>query len=171
MDVIVSWEATYAPHIKVLGERARKEAEGDGSRRVWLRQPFVVEKIQVEEMSWNCGVNPWYSSAEADFKANDVLMVPVEDQIGGICGIDDREILDRNKALFVTLVQNGENFLSDCPIITIQQGDFLGILAGHIRFTSNFDSAYHWPATSKLGNAASKAVSRVDRSMFGGIIW
>lgn len=143
MEIILSWEATYAPHAKVLEERARKEAEGDTSGRVWLHQPLVAGKLQVPETSWNCGENAWNSRAEeARFLASRWLTTPQDVYFGRMCGIEELRTSERNKAIFMTLLPSGEELLSVCPIVTVQKGDFLGVLGGNLRYSADFDSTY-----------------------------
>jgi hypothetical protein len=51
----------------------------------------------------------------------------------------------RNKSIFVTILPKGKNFFSVCPIISVQEGDFLGVFAGMIRYSSLCNVTYGVP--------------------------
>ncbi|BDD62667.1 hypothetical protein MAP00_007629 [Monascus purpureus] len=51
----------------------------------------------------------------------------------------------RNKSIFVTILPKGKNFFSVCPIIPVQEGDFLGVFAGMIRYSAPCNVTYGVP--------------------------
>ncbi|KID60060.1 hypothetical protein MBR_10477, partial [Metarhizium brunneum ARSEF 3297] len=106
---ILSLEGKYGPHIQQLEHRVMKEARGDMTGRIWLQEPFIMERIKVPEESWNNANNPWLSDAE------------------------------ENQSVFITLIPRDEKLVYVCPIVTIHKGDYLGIFSGNIRYSDAFD--------------------------------
>ncbi|KAJ6436687.1 carbonic anhydrase [Purpureocillium lavendulum] len=66
-------------------------------------------------------------------------------RLGGLLDIKTAEGGRENRAIFVSLVPLEASLLSVCPIIGVQQGDFLGVFAGKIRYTDTFDALYQIP--------------------------
>lgn len=59
---VLSLEDKYCPHIQQLEHQVMKEARGDMTGRIWLQEPFIMERIKVPEKSWNNVNNPWLVS-------------------------------------------------------------------------------------------------------------
>ncbi|KJZ70773.1 hypothetical protein HIM_09823 [Hirsutella minnesotensis 3608] len=149
VQTVLSWEKIYGPHIEQLEERAKRESQGDLSGRFWLTQPHIAKRLNVPETSWNNGRNMWFSVAEEEhFKSGAGPAQVTSDQLGGLLDIHTAEGRNQNKSIFVSLLPRDENFLSVCPIITIQEGDFLGVFAGTIRYLEKKNSMYGIPGHS-----------------------
>lgn len=149
LDTVLSWERLYGPHIEQLETRVIKLSEKDFSGRSYLGQPHVADRLQVQESLWNNAANEWFSGdEEAAFKLAGQLTVASTKTPWDL--FDRQAITEggKNKSLFISLLPKGDNFLSVCPIIPVQEGDFLGLFAGTIRFSENFNAAHgiHGPA-------------------------
>ncbi|UNI15345.1 hypothetical protein JDV02_001885 [Purpureocillium takamizusanense] len=143
VQIVLSWEKVYGPHLEHLAERAKKEARGDRTGRLWLAQPHVAKRLHVPEAFWNDARNVWGCAEEEErFASIPRQTNATADQLGGLLDIPAAAGGNRNKSIFVSLLPRDENFLSVHPIITIQEGDFLGIFAGTIRYSNNFDPMY-----------------------------
>ena len=143
VQTVLSWEKVYGPHLEHLAERAKKEAGGDRTGRLWLTQPHVAERLHVPEASWNDARNVWSCIEEEErFASIPRQTKATADQLGGLLDIPAAAGGNRNKSIFVSLFSRGEEFLSVHPIITIQEGDFLGIFAGMIRYSKDFNPMY-----------------------------
>ena len=143
VQTVLSWENTYRLHLEHLEERARKEGGGDRSGRLWLAQPHVAKRLHVPKASWYDTRNMWFSAEEeAQFATIPRQTIATADQLGGLLDIPAAAGGNRNKSIFVSLLPRDEEFLSVYPIITIQEGDFLGIFAGTIRYSKDFNPMY-----------------------------
>jgi hypothetical protein len=143
LDTVLSWEELYGSHIEQLEIRVVKLSERDFLGRSYLGQPHVVDRLQVQESLWNDAVNEWFSiDEEAAFKLTGQLTVASTETLWGL--FDRQAITEggRNKSLFISLLPKGENFLSVCPIIPVQEGDFLGLFAGMTQFSENFNATH-----------------------------
>ncbi|KAG9252580.1 uncharacterized protein F5Z01DRAFT_217857 [Emericellopsis atlantica] len=115
-------------------------------------------KVPEPEASWNSARNPWHSDAEAaDFESSFGSIEASGEQLGGLFDIhiasgEKRNGGNRNKSIFVSLLPRDENSLLVCPIITVQEGDFLGVFAGRIRYSEHFDTTYGIPGPKEKGN-------------------
>jgi hypothetical protein len=146
VDTIVSWEKVYGPQIDQLEGRVFEHCKGDFSGKSRLMQKHVAERLQVAESSWNDASNEWYSSdEEAAFK---LAMTVNETSSKSLSSLfNDRANTEQcwNKAIFMSLVPNGDERLAVCPIIPVFPGDFLGIYSGTIRFSENTSLSHTIP--------------------------
>ncbi|KAK4068833.1 hypothetical protein Purlil1_13707 [Purpureocillium lilacinum] len=143
VQTVLSWEKVYGPHLEHLAERAKKEAGGDRTGRLWLAQPHVAKRLHVREACWNDARNVWGCAEEEEqFASIPRQTNATADLLGGLLDIPTAAGGNRNKSIFVSLFSRGEEFLSVHPIITIQEGDFLGIFAGTIRYSKKFNPLY-----------------------------
>ncbi|KAJ5603359.1 hypothetical protein N7537_006315 [Penicillium hordei] len=123
VETIQQWDNIYSPHIKQLEIRVNKENERDYGVKLWLSQSG----------------NTWFSSAkEAAFQSSGPHKASPDELRAGGGG-------DGNKSIFITLLPKDKSFLSVCPIIPVQEGDILGVFAGMIRYSENFDAIYGVP--------------------------
>lgn len=121
-----------------------KQNEGDYAGKLWLSQSHVAARLNIDETSWNNSGNPWFSSAEETaFQSSGHKASPEE--LRGFFGIQIAGGRNRNKSIFVTLLPKDESFLSVCPIIPVQEGDILGVFAGMIRYSEDFNATYGVP--------------------------
>ncbi|KAH8431674.1 uncharacterized protein LDX57_009329 [Aspergillus melleus] len=144
-ETVRSWEEKYGLHFEQLEDRITRESQGDFTGRLWLSQPHVVERLEVQDLSWNSADNPWFSDAEEAAFQSSGACGPAAAQLGGFFDIYTGAEGMRNKSIFVTLLPKDEIFLSVCPIISVNKGDFLGILAGDIRYSDNFSVSHGVP--------------------------
>jgi hypothetical protein len=145
LETIQRWDEIYGPHIKQLESRVTKENEGDYAGKSWLNESHVSARLSIHETSWNNSGNTWFSSAEETaFQSSGPHKVS-PDELGGFSGIQTAGVRNRNKSIFVTLLPKDESFLSVCPIIPVQEGDILGVFAGMIRYSEDFDATYGVP--------------------------
>ncbi|CEL01161.1 hypothetical protein ASPCAL00750 [Aspergillus calidoustus] len=140
-DLIKSWEMVYKTHIDRLEKQALSWSQGDFMGRSWLQQPLVAKQLDVPELSWNDAVNEWLSRDEAvafSLTTKQSLGAPLADHLWDLS--DNRSILEstRNKSIFVTILPKENEALSICSIIPVEEGDFLGIFAGTIRYSRDF---------------------------------
>jgi hypothetical protein len=62
-----------------------------------------------------------------------------------VCGLFDRQALTEskyNKTLFITLLSKNKYNLAVSLIVPVYPGDFLGIFAGTIRFSDDFNRVH-----------------------------
>jgi len=136
VDTIVSWERLYGPQIDQLEGRVFEQRKGDLSGRSRLKQKHVTERLDVAESSWNDASNEWYSSdEEAAFKLTTAINATSSKSLSSL--FNDRANTEQcwNKAIFISLVPNGDKLLTLCPVIPVFPGDFLGVFSGKVRFT------------------------------------
>ncbi|KAL2802117.1 hypothetical protein BJX63DRAFT_133904 [Aspergillus granulosus] len=144
-DLVKSWEMVYKTHIDHLENQAITWSQGDFTGRSWLQQPHVAKQLVVPELSWNDAVNEWSSRDEAvafSSITEQSLGAPSADHLWDLS--DNRSILEstRNKSIFVTILPKENGSLSICSIIPVDEGDFLGIFAGAIRYSGDFSPIY-----------------------------
>lgn len=143
VDMIVKWEKVYAAQIEQLENRVLKLKEGDFTRRSYLSHQHVNRRLEVQESSWNNAANEWLSGdEETRFKLTAQPKLASADNLG--VPSDSESTLDggRDKSVFVSLLPKDARLLSVVPIIPVHEGDFLGVFAGMIRFSENFNSAH-----------------------------
>ncbi|KAJ5808871.1 hypothetical protein N7474_010140 [Penicillium riverlandense] len=118
VEMVRLWEEKYGLHIKQIESRVAQESQGDSTGRLWLSQPHVAERLDIQEHTWNSAGNPWFSSTEeAAFQSNGPHE-PSATQLGGFFDLNPGTEGMRNKSIFVTLLPKEEN-LSVCPIISV----------------------------------------------------
>ncbi|KAJ5776740.1 uncharacterized protein N7511_001751 [Penicillium nucicola] len=140
-----NWEERYAFHIKQLEERVAEESKGDLTGRLWLSQPLVADRLSVPENAWNSAINPWSSSVEETVFQLSGSHEPSAVTHGGFFDLQPMAETMRNKSIFITLQPKDDVFLAVCPIISVQEGDTLGIFAGLIRYSSEYSVVYGIP--------------------------
>ncbi|CEJ62619.1 hypothetical protein PMG11_11116 [Penicillium brasilianum] len=137
VDAILRWETKYRPHIEQLETRALRIGKGDYARLCDLENPEVIERLKVRESSWNNGRNDWASLGEEEsFKATGQLVFPPD----AICAPFENHSVSEfgaDKSAFTFLLPKDDTFLFVCSIVPVREGDFLGIFAGHIRFSTD----------------------------------
>ena len=137
VDAILEWETKYRPHIEQLETRALRLGKGDYARLCDLENPQVVERLTVRESSWNNGRNDWASPGEEEsFKAKGLLVFPPD----VICAPFDNYSVSEfgaDKSAFTFLLPKDDISLFVCSIVPVREGDFLGIFAGNIRFSTD----------------------------------
>ncbi|KID94657.1 hypothetical protein MAJ_09377, partial [Metarhizium majus ARSEF 297] len=131
---VLSLEDKYCPHIQQLEYRVMKEARGDMTGRIWLQEPFIMERIKVPEKSWNNANNPWLSNAEESKYQSSAGAFQAPD--GNQNGQNGQ---NSDQSVFITLIPRDEKLVYVCPIVTIHKGDYLGIFSGNIRYSDAFD--------------------------------
>ncbi|KAI2676857.1 hypothetical protein LCP963914a_8152 [Penicillium roqueforti] len=145
VEMVRNWEERYAFHIKQLEERVAEESKGDFTGRLWLSQPLVADRLSVPENAWNSAINPWSSSVEETVFQLSGSHEPSAVAVGGFFDLQPKAETMQNKSIFVTLQPKGDVFLAVCPLISVQEGDTLGIFAGVIRYSSECGVVYGIP--------------------------
>ncbi len=146
VDTIVSWEKVYGPQIDQLESRVFEYHKGDFSGKSRLMQKHVAERLKIAESSWNDASNEWYSNdEEAAFKLTTAVKANSSKSLASL--FNDRANTQQhwNKALFISLLPNGDNFLDVCPTIPVFPGDFLGIYSGTVRFSEKPNASHGIP--------------------------
>ncbi|KAJ5367864.1 hypothetical protein N7541_001805 [Penicillium brevicompactum] len=146
VEMARNWEEKYAFHIKQLEERVAEESKGDFTGRLWLNEPLVADKLSIPENAWNSAINPWFSSVEETVFQLSGSHEPSAVTLGGFFDLQPKAETMRNKSIFVTLQHKDDVLLTVCPIISVQEGDNLGIFAGVIRYSSEYNVVYGIPA-------------------------
>ncbi|KAJ6105284.1 hypothetical protein N7523_010094 [Penicillium sp. IBT 18751x] len=137
VDAILKWETKYRPLIEQLETRALRLGKGDYARLCDLENPQVAQRLKVRESSWNNARNDWaFPREEESFKARsplvfspDVICTPLDNHSVSEFGAD--------KSAFIFLLPKDDIFLFVCSIVPVREGDFLGIFAGNIRFSTD----------------------------------
>ncbi|KAJ5559593.1 hypothetical protein N7513_001992 [Penicillium frequentans] len=140
VDAIMSWETQYRPFIEQLETRVFRLGQGDLARLCDLESPHVMERLEVSKSSWNNAGNEWaFIEEKESFKDKYLHALPAE----VILESQNNQFLvsefERDKSTFVFLVPQGSMALSVCSIVPVCEGDFLGIFAGNIRFSEEFN--------------------------------
>ncbi|EED14476.1 conserved hypothetical protein [Talaromyces stipitatus ATCC 10500] len=142
-DVVMSWERVYGPLLEQLENRMMKQGAEDFTGVSDLLHAHVAEIIDVGKSSWNNAFNKWRFKREAstfalackpDVASDDPLWCVADQHIASESG--------RNKSIFIFLFRRNNRFLSVCPIVPVNQGDLLGVFAGELRFSNDFDNLY-----------------------------
>ncbi|KAE8383917.1 hypothetical protein BDV26DRAFT_277124 [Aspergillus bertholletiae] len=139
LDTVLSWEDVYGPQIEQLEKRAIKWSEGDFTGKVYLDEPHVAQKLEVPGSSWNDAVNMWISRDEESASRLAEPKVGLPTQLWNPYDNHTISELSKNKSIFLSLLPTDNGHLSVCPIVPVREGDFLGVFAGMIRFSENFD--------------------------------
>ncbi|CRG88240.1 Proto-oncogene tyrosine-protein kinase ROS [Talaromyces islandicus] len=140
LDTITSWEKVYGPQIDQLETRVKHLVRGDAKGSSVLSLPHVEEKIKIQPASWNNATNVWFlAEEETAFKLAGGPMVAADDPVWGLFDHQALSESKHNKTLFITLLPKNEHNLAVCPIVPVYPGDFLGIFAGTIRFSDDFN--------------------------------
>ncbi|KAJ5993337.1 hypothetical protein N7451_009061 [Penicillium sp. IBT 35674x] len=145
VEMVRLWEEKYGFYIKQLEERVAEESKGDLTGRLWLSQPFVADRLNVSEIEWNSAINWWSSSVEETVFQLSGSHEPSATPLGGFFDLQPKAATTRNKSIFVTMQPKDDAFLMVCPIITVQEGDILGVFAGEIRYSSDCNPVYGIP--------------------------
>ncbi|CDM37263.1 hypothetical protein DTO013E5_8369 [Penicillium roqueforti] len=139
VDKVLRWENEYLPHFEQLETRITKLKTGDSKRLSYLTNPQVLERLKVPELSWDNASNEWaVNTEEESFRqcgsvsiSTDILGIPHNDESVYEGGTD--------KSAFITLLPKDDDSLFVSSIVPICEGDFLGIFAGTIRFSEDFN--------------------------------
>ncbi|KAI2671308.1 hypothetical protein LCP963914a_9669 [Penicillium roqueforti] len=139
VDKVLRWENEYRSHIEQLEMRITKLKTGDSKRLSYLSNLQVLERLKVPEPSWNNASNEWAVNAEEEiFRqrssksiSTDILGIPHGDESVYEGGSD--------KSAFITLLPKDDETLFVSSIVLICEGDFLGIFAGTIRLSEDFN--------------------------------
>lgn len=143
LDTITSWEKVYGPQIEQLETRVKHLVRGDAKGLSILSLPHVEEKIKIPPSAWNNATNIWFTNEEeAAFTRAGVPTVAADDPVWGLFDHQTLSESDHSKALFITLLPKNEHNLAVCPIMPVRPGDFLGIFAGTIRFSDDFNRVH-----------------------------
>jgi hypothetical protein len=137
VDKVLRWENEYRSHIEQLEMRMTQLKTGDLKRLSYLRDPQVLERLRVPELSWDNASNEWAVNAEEEsFRqcglksiSTDILGIPHNDEFF----YED----EKDKSAFITLLPKDDGSLLVSSIVPIYEGDFLGIFAGNIRFSKD----------------------------------
>ncbi|KAJ5938358.1 hypothetical protein N7466_001492 [Penicillium verhagenii] len=140
VDTIMSWETQYRPFIEQLETRVLRLERGDMARFCDLESPRVMERLEVSKSSWNNAGNNWASIKEQESFQNQYRhALPAEFLLES----HNHQFLvpefEQDKSLFVFLVPQGIMALSVCSIVPVCEGDLLGIFAGSVRFSEEFN--------------------------------
>ncbi|EAW08830.1 uncharacterized protein ACLA_097710 [Aspergillus clavatus NRRL 1] len=139
LDMVLSWENTYGPQIELLEHRAAQWSQGDFTGQVYLEDPNVTQRLEVQHMLWNNAANDWLSSDEESAARLAGLNRDIPSQLWSPFDINTISENSANKSSFISLVPADDKRLMVCPIIPVRKGDFLGVFAGTIRFSDSFD--------------------------------
>ncbi|GLA67400.1 hypothetical protein AtubIFM54640_010718 [Aspergillus tubingensis] len=139
LKMVLSWEKTYGPQIELLEHRATRWSQGDFTGQVYLDDPDVAQRLEVQDMSWNNAANNWLSSDEESAAQLAGVNRDIPSQLWNPYDINTISENSANKSIFISLVPADDKRLMVCPIIPVRKGDFLGIFAGTIRFSDSFD--------------------------------
>jgi hypothetical protein len=139
------WEDMYGLQIKQLESRVTQESMGDLTGRMWLGQPVLAERLKISDVAWNSASNPWLSDEEAVAFQSSGPHEPSFAQFGGFLDLHPGAEAMRNKSIFVTILPKDKNFFSVSPIISVQEGDFLGVFSGLIRYSEHCNVTYGVP--------------------------
>lgn len=145
IEIVRLWEERYGFYIKQLEERVVAESKGDLTGRLWLSQPLLMDRVSVPGLAWNCALNPWFSSVEETVFQLSGSHEASAETLGGFFDLQTKAETMRNKSIFVTFQPKDEKFLTVCPIISVQEGDTLGVFAGEIRYSSDYSAVYGIP--------------------------
>ncbi|KAJ6021264.1 hypothetical protein N7540_006768 [Penicillium herquei] len=140
VDATMSWETQYRPFIEQLETRVLRLGQGDLARFCDLETPQVIGRLEVPKSSWNNAGNEWAFAAEKESFTDKCLHAfPTE----LILESQNNQFLvsefGRDKSPFVFIVPQDSMALSVCSIVPVCEGDFLGIFAGSIRFSEEFN--------------------------------
>ncbi|KAJ5555971.1 hypothetical protein N7513_003613 [Penicillium frequentans] len=140
VDTIMSWETQYRPFIEQLETCVFRLGQGDLARLCDLECPHVMERLEVSKSSWNNAGNEWASIEEQETFQNKYLHgIPAE----VILESQNHQFLvsefEQDKSWFVFLVPQGSMALSICSIVPVCEDDLLGIFAGSVRFSEEFN--------------------------------
>ncbi|KAJ6036016.1 hypothetical protein N7540_000295 [Penicillium herquei] len=140
VDAIMSWETQYRPFIEQLETRVLRLGQGDLARLCDLEIPQVLERLEVPKSSWNNAGNEWAFTEEKErFKDKCLHALPTEILLESQNSQFLVSEFGRDKSPFVFLVPQDSMALSVCSIVPVCEGDFLGIFAGSIRFSEEFN--------------------------------
>jgi hypothetical protein len=145
VQMVRNWENIYGLQMGQLESRVTQESMGDLTGRSWLSQPVLAERLKISDVAWNSAGNPWLSDKEAVAFQSIGPHEPSFAQFGGFLDLHPGAEAMRNKSIFVTILPKDKNFFSVCPIISVQEGDFLGIFAGMIRYSEPCNVTYGVP--------------------------
>jgi hypothetical protein len=109
-------------------------------------QKHVAERLQVAESSWNDASNEWYSSdEEAAFKLTTTVNATLSKSLSSL--FNNRANTEQcwNKAIFISLLPDGDKCLDACLTIPVFPGDFLGIYSRTVRFSENISLSHAIP--------------------------
>ncbi|KAM0665668.1 hypothetical protein ACQRIU_005929 [Beauveria bassiana] len=136
---VLSWEHLYEWFITHLELRVATSCGGDKTGRLWLKHPFVAERLSIPEDLWNSSVNMWGSASEkAQYELAHEHTRLSDAQLGGPSA---KHSDDRDKSMFVTLLPRDQCSLYVCPIVPVYKGDVLGAFSGKVRYSESFDVA------------------------------
>ncbi|KAF3386947.1 hypothetical protein F1880_000445, partial [Penicillium rolfsii] len=150
VEIVRLCENTYGLQIKQLENRVTRESMGDFTGRLWLGQPNLAERLKIPEAAWNNASNPWFSNEEAITFQSSRPHEPSFAKFGGFLDLHPGAEAMRNKSIFVTILSDENNFFSVCPIISVQEGDFLRVFAGKIRYSGHCNATYGVPGPEGL---------------------
>jgi hypothetical protein len=113
---------------------------------MWLGQPILAERLKILDVVWNSASNPWLSDEEAvAFQTSGPHKLAFA-QFGGFHDLHLGAEAMRDKSIFVTILPKDKSFFSVYPIISVQEGDFLGVFAGMIRYSRPCNVTYGVPS-------------------------
>jgi hypothetical protein len=96
--------------------------------------PHVKEILKTQQSSWNNATNIWFTNEEeAAFTLAGGPMVAANDALWGVV---------RSSSSIRTLLPKNEHNFAVCPIVPVCPGVFLGIFAGKIRFSDDFNRVH-----------------------------
>ncbi|KAI7974218.1 hypothetical protein EIK77_004970 [Talaromyces pinophilus] len=141
-DVVLSWEKNFGPLLEQLENRMMARSAGDFSGVSDLEQEPMAEILDLPKGSWTNAFNEWRFKQEAS--SFELACKPVIASDPLWCISDQYNVSEsgQNKSVFMFLFPRRNRFLSVCPIVPVKQGDILGVFAGTIRFSDDFDNVY-----------------------------
>ncbi|KAJ5543316.1 hypothetical protein N7461_009319 [Penicillium sp. DV-2018c] len=145
VQMVQLWEDMYGLQIKQLESRVTQESMGDFTGKMWLGQPDVAERLKISDVAWNSASNQWLSDEEAAAFQSSGPHEPSFAQFGGFLDLHSGADAMRDKSIFVTILPKDKDSFSVCPIISVQEGDFLGVFAGMIRYSRPCNVTYGAP--------------------------
>ena len=152
LSTVKKWNKVYHPYMRELAARVIAERKGDFSSRSDLQRVDVqIALSHIAPMYW-VSSSPWANDEEKRaYQATISYNSSSESQVACGTKIDGDDT--RNKAIYVFLVPyegppnpkkrkfNGDPVstiaVAVCPIIPVLSGDFLGVMSGRVRYTTD----------------------------------
>jgi hypothetical protein len=155
LQTVRKWNQIYNPYMKEVKMRVLAERHDDSSSISDLHQLEVWKALKSAQSDWVNGIQD-LSQEEQQLYLTDLHCASTSEELSsqstkdvlrdGIIGDSDH-----NKAIFICLVPyegapNGKRridgtpasrtVVAPCPIVPISPGDFLGVMSGKLRYTS-----------------------------------
>jgi len=155
LQTVRRWNQVYHPYIKEVQMRVLAERANDLSGSTDLHQKAVKKAVKCSEINWVNGTRALNGEEQQSYLANfDSISRSEELSLQTTTevlrdGVDGQS--ERNNAIYICLIPfegppNGKRkidgtpasrtIVAPCPVVPIQPGDFLGVMSGQLRYTS-----------------------------------